>query len=78
MEKIPHKERTAHANFKKGLSDYHDGENVSHYLGNDDYQELMKNEKNSFDGKEALGNDFLERVDELETYFPSIEDQDYE
>lgn len=60
------KDRTSHANFRKGLNDYNDGENVSQYLGNDDYSEGANlpdpcdYEVNKLDGKSATGNDFLE------------------
>jgi hypothetical protein len=60
--------RIAHANFKKGLRDYNDGENVTHHLGNDDYKnrnnldEYEDNEK--FDGTVASGNELLD--DDLE------------
>lgn len=61
MDTKPGKHGNAHANFRRGMSDYNDGENVTHHLGNDDY----KNGDNlpdpypegaEFDGKEAHGN----------------------
>lgn len=63
------KSRTAHSNFRKGLSDYNDGENVTHYLGNNDYAGSKLPDpndlnQNNFDGKEAAGNDFLEDEDQ--------------
>lgn len=58
--------RNSHSNFRHGISDYNDGENVTHHLGNDDYldganlPEYEDKEANAFDGKTARGNDFLE------------------
>lgn len=57
--------KPAHSNFRKGLSDYNDGGNITHHLGNDDYKHRSNlpdpyEEKASFDGSEALGNDLLE------------------
>lgn len=58
----------AHANFRHGISDYHDGSSLTHHLGNDEYlgsnlpNETEKKEKNSI-GQVALGNDFLEEID---------------
>lgn len=61
--------KTAHSNFRKGMSDYHDGENVTDQLGNDDW----KNSNNlpdpygntaDFDGSEAAGNDLIEGEDD--------------
>jgi hypothetical protein len=60
------KTNSGHSNFRRGLSDYHDGENVTHHLGNDDYQEGAnlpeKHEKEPFpfDGSVAGGNEDLE------------------
>jgi hypothetical protein len=63
------KKRIAHSNFKKGLNDYHDGENVTHYLGNSDYnganlpdENIEKNNLN-LTGKEAQGNELLEEFE---------------
>lgn len=62
----PLKSRTSHANFRKGLTDYNDGENVTHHLGNDDYSdganipESEKFDEQRLSGKTAGGNDFLE------------------
>lgn len=64
--------RNAHANFRKGLSDFNDGSALSHYGGNDDY----KNGNNcpdqyadnqSFDGSKAYGNDWM-RNDDYDDY----------
>lgn len=53
----------AHSTVRKGGSDYTDGENVTHYLGNDDYEEGNKLEENPYadapkknSGKVAGGN----------------------
>jgi hypothetical protein len=53
----------AHAGTRIGLSDYNDGANTTHYLGNDDYQDTdpienpFKSEGDPLrDGKEAYGN----------------------
>lgn len=74
MENIPGKQKT----------DYNDGENVTHYLGNDDYEganlpEINEEENNELlEGKEALGNDLEEEEEIEEKYYSSMEDQDYE
>lgn len=66
----PLKDRTSHSNFRKGLNDYNDGENVTHHLGNDDYDNganisaPYEKENYKLDGKSASGNDFME--DELD------------
>ncbi len=59
------KTRNAHANFKKGLSDYNDGSLLTHHLGNDDYKGQNQPDPDQpisdFDGKVAYGNeDFLD------------------
>jgi hypothetical protein len=66
-------------------SEYNDGENVTHYLGNDDYEGANLPENNEeennelLEGKEALGNDLLEEEEEIEEkFYSSMEDQDYE
>jgi hypothetical protein len=55
----------AHSSVRSGGSDYNDGENVTHYLGNDDYypedNSLSENpyslgESGDEDGKVAQGN----------------------
>lgn len=62
----PFKDRTSHSNFRKGMNDYNDGENVSQYLGNDDYShganipDPYEREIRKLDGKYANGNDLLE------------------
>lgn len=61
--------RTAHSNVRKNISDYNDGANTTHHLGNDDYanrnnlpdQDL--NADSALDGKEALGNENIEDMD---------------
>ena len=65
------KTRSAHANFRKGLSDYNDGENVTHHLGNDDFDgqnikdvEELNNPR--LDGKVAEGNDLIEDDDDVD------------
>lgn len=67
MEKINTNVNSSHSNFRKGLSDYHDGENVTHHLGNDDYKnganlpDYSKDESNDrLSGKTAYGNEDLE------------------
>lgn len=53
----------SHAGFRKGLSDYNDGENVTHYGGNSDYpganlkDENIEKNNPKLEGKEAEGND---------------------
>lgn len=70
MENNPVKDRNSHANFRKGLTDYNDGENVTHYLGNDEYpgsnlaDRTQEGSNPLLEGKEALGNDFLEDDEE--------------
>lgn len=62
----PFKLRNSHSNFRHGISDYNDGENVTHQLGNDDYHdganlpEYPDKDSEAFDGKTARGNDLLE------------------
>ena len=69
----PLKSRNSHANFRKGLNDYNDGENVTHHLGNDEYKnganlsQPFEDEKNKLDGYSAEGNDFMEDVISEET-----------
>ena len=73
VENRPIKNLTSHSNFRKGMTDYNDGENVSQYLGNDDYPEganlpdPCEYENNKLDGKSASGNDFLEDDPSSET-----------
>jgi hypothetical protein len=53
----------AHANFRRGLNDYHDGENVTDQLGNDEFffqDRYFQATAFEFNGKEAAGNDLLE------------------
>jgi hypothetical protein len=57
------KNENAHSGFRKGLPDYNDGENVTHYGGNSDYhgsnlkdENIIKNNP-KLDGKVAEGND---------------------
>lgn len=64
------KNKTAHSNFRKGMDDYNDGgENLTHYLGNDDYDRVLMPDPNDekvnkkLDGKEAEGNDLDEDED---------------
>ncbi len=48
----------AHSGTRKGISDYNDGGNLSHYGGNDDIHKHQENEKQSEEiGKIAYGND---------------------
>jgi hypothetical protein len=66
------KDRNAHSNFRKGLSDYNDGENVTHQLGNDDYKNGNNlddpyPENENFDGTVAAGNDLPPDEDQDET-----------
>ena len=67
------KSRNSHSNFRHGLNDYNDGENVTHQLGNDDYSdganipEYQNENAESFDGKTAGGNDFLEEEENEST-----------
>lgn len=55
-----------HSNFKRDLNDYNDGANVTHHLGNDDYNgsnlaDPFENEDNPLlEGKVAYGNDLSE------------------
>ena len=84
----PLKDRTSHSNFRKGLTDYHDGDNVTHYLGNDEYQEgsnipsQSERERHNFTGEVAEGNQTFENPDEEVDYeeeiAPGGEDYDYE
>lgn len=80
--KKPLKDRTSHSNFRKGLTDYHDGDNVTHYLGNDEYEEISEREKHNFKGDVAEGNQMFENPDEEadfeEEVTPGGEDYDYE
>lgn len=63
--------KTVHSNVRKGLSDFNDGNELTHYLGNDDYKN-GNNESDpyadnlSFDGSEAFGNDLTEEDIEQE------------
>lgn len=58
---------TAHSNFKKGLSDYNDGGNVSHHGGNLENRINQPTDEDIFEdqnmkvefGKVALGNDLV-------------------
>jgi ABC-type sugar transport system substrate-binding protein len=60
------KNEKAHSGFRKGLSDYNDGENVTHYGGNSDYHGSNLKDENivrnnpKLDGKVAEGNDLSE------------------
>ncbi len=59
----------AHANFRKGLSDYNDGSLLTHHLGNDDYngqnQPEAEQSVTDLDGKVAYGNeDFVKEEDD--------------
>jgi hypothetical protein len=58
------KTKTAHSNFRHGMSDYNDGGLQTHYLGNDEYKEGNKESdslgEGLFDGSVAEGNDLLE------------------
>lgn len=71
--------RTAHSNFRHGMSDYNDGANLTHHLGNDDYKngnnltEPYLGKDEDFDGSEALGNDLTEDC-EVESYEESEEE----
>lgn len=71
------KARSGHSNFRKGLSDYNDGENVTHYLGNTDYNganlsDADNHEQQNLDGQEAQGNAHLEEEEEQpENYIQS-------
>ena len=49
----------AHSAFRKGISDYHDGGDLSKYGGNDDWVESKEGDENpdDFDGSVALGNE---------------------
>jgi hypothetical protein len=60
--KIMEKVRTAHSNFKKGLSDYHDGYD---YLSNSEnpLEDGIYKEPQKLDGKEAQGNNHLEDLE---------------
>ena len=53
------KNTDAHSAFRKGISDYHDGGDLSKYGGNDDWREPKKVAENTedFDGTVALGNE---------------------
>jgi hypothetical protein len=60
--------KTAHSNFRRGLSDYNDGSSLTHQLGNDDYpygnNEADPYKENcEYDGTEAQGNNMLEDDD---------------
>lgn len=62
---------------------YHDGENVTHYLGNDDYsgnnlEEFPDDSTKRLDGKVASGNDLEETEEERSDISPDAEDLDYE
>lgn len=84
--KKPLKDRTSHSNFRRGLTDYHDGDNVTHYLGNDDYREgsnvpfPSERETHKFSGEVAEGNEMFESSEEEEQEDGSFggEDFDYE
>jgi hypothetical protein len=70
MGKNQSTDKNAHSNFRKGMSDYHDGENVTDQLGNDDYHRCGTNLKDpnsvDFDGSEAQGNELSEEDEESE------------
>lgn len=77
--------KTAHSNFRKGLSDYNDGENVTSHLGNDEYPGADLADPNFepdnpyLEGRYAEGNDFLEELESDENPIPEDrEDMDYE
>ena len=59
MEKNP----KGKSGFRKGVPDYNDGENVTHYGGNSDYDGASLKDDNieknnpKLEGKEAEGND---------------------
>lgn len=81
MEKAsePKKIRTAHSNFRKGLSDYNDGSSLSHHLGNDDYKDGNNLPDRylgdpAFDGREALGNELLDDDEYQEEEFEEFEE----
>lgn len=66
MEKeiVLKEKRPAHANVRKGLSDFNDGSTLSHYGGNDDYKNGTNEpdpykDNQSFDGSEANGNEWM-------------------
>lgn len=72
--------KNAHSNFRKGLSDYHDGENVTDQLGNDDHK-FRTNlpdpyaDSVNFDGSEAQGNDLTDDdLDDEENEFHGKEE----
>lgn len=71
-------------NLPRENTNYHDGENVTHYLGNDDYpgQNLgeypEKDLPKRLTGKEALGNEVKDTEQELSETLPEVEDLDYE
>jgi hypothetical protein len=61
--------KSSHSNFRRGMNDYNDGQNVTHHLGNDDYKDganLHEQKSEEFDGKEAAGNNMLDDRDDEE------------
>lgn len=58
--------KNSHSNFKRDLNDYNDGANVTHHLGNDDYNgsnldDPFENEDNPLlEGKVAYGNELTQ------------------
>lgn len=67
------KKQVNHSTVRKGLTDYGDGANTTHYLGNDDYKERTNlpddntEEANEMlSGKEAGGNLDMNDEDKLE------------
>lgn len=58
----PEKNQSHHSNVRKGLTDYGDGANTTHYLGNDDYKDGTNLPDDNADhlqelsGREAGGN----------------------
>jgi len=62
---------------------YNDGENVTHYLGNDDYPgnnlgDYPDESTKRLDGKEAAGNELETQEEEWSEKSPEAEDLDYE
>lgn len=64
------KKESTHALFRKGISDYGDGHNVTHHLGNDDYADGTNlpddndvKDNPYLEGKFADGNEEMQEED---------------
>lgn len=78
-EEKDHRPGTNPARVKRNLSDYNDGANVTHHLGNDDYSgsnlddPYEKEDNPLLEGKVAYGNDISENDAEDESEISEVE-----